>query len=161
FRNGIDYDIYAQRIAPSGFLANPNPVIQRVADIAWDQGGFVKLSWDASYLDTDILGDPATGGAGGDVVDHYWVLRAAPPNIASRGRASVVAGASRAMSLEALGTASAAAPPSLVVTSSSATVFYWEPIQRLDALHLAHYSYVAPTTSDSTPGGNPRTMFMV
>src|SRR5207249_8767484 len=68
-RNGNNYDIYAQRVAASGYLGDPEPRISSVADVPNDNGGVVTLSWTASYLDTEAP----------YVVDHYSIYRAAPP----------------------------------------------------------------------------------
>jgi hypothetical protein len=161
YRAGFSFDIYAQLVSPSGFLAVPNPNLHPIADLPWDQGGFVNVRWDASYLDTD---EPY-------VVDHYWVLRSAPSSAitsaVAEGRVLTpeqFGAASDAVRVNAAAAAAAgeAAPNALVVTVTGADSYYWEPIKRIDALHaVAGYSYVAPTTSDSTAGGNPLTAFMV
>ncbi len=52
---GSDLDIYAQRVEPYGHLGNPEPVITSVKDVSGDQGGSIKLSWAASYLDADPI----------------------------------------------------------------------------------------------------------
>ena len=155
-----DNDIYAQLVAPSGFLGFPNPLLQPICDIPWDQGSRVKVSWDASYLDTD---EPY-------FVNHYWVLRSAPSSritsALAEGRVLTPEQFGAASDPVRTGAAAGAAGEStanaLVVTGAGANSYYWEPLQRFDALHaVAGYSYVAPTTSDSTAGGNPLTAFMV
>src|SRR5262249_53764407 len=68
YRNG-GQDTYCQRIDPSSYLGNPNPnFISPLLDWPLDQGGFVDLKWEASYLENE---DPF-------VVDHYWVERQIP-----------------------------------------------------------------------------------
>ena len=47
-------DIYAQRIEPYGYIADPSPRITSVEDIPADQGGWVKVSWTASYVDNEF-----------------------------------------------------------------------------------------------------------
>lgn len=50
-RNGVDVDIYAQKIDRNGEPGSANPTIVAVRDIANDQGGKVRLLWTASQLD--------------------------------------------------------------------------------------------------------------
>lgn len=51
YRNDPNYkDIYAQRIERNGYWGYPAPNIASVRDVPGDQGGYVSLSWDASYL---------------------------------------------------------------------------------------------------------------
>lgn len=51
-----DFDIYAQRLDALGYLGDPAPRILSVTDIPGDQGGEVKVSWTASYLDDGTVG---------------------------------------------------------------------------------------------------------
>src|SRR5262249_24252161 len=115
-----------------------------VKDIAGDQGGRVDVMWNASWLDTD----PS------QVVDHYWVMRAlhhyAPPAGARplASAASMVAGRPR--------------PGGIFTSVQGGAVYYWESLAYVQANHsVPGYSYVAPTTGDSTGAYNPRTYFMV
>jgi len=150
-RNGTDYDVYCQLIAPSGFLAVPNPLLMPIHDVPWDQGGLVDVQWDASYLDTV---EPFE-------VDHYWVLRTAPPELVSSAieQGHVLAPEQLDAALDPAGGGTGRW---VVLTGSGANAFYWEPLQRIAALHtVADYSVVAPTTTDSTAAGNPLTAFMV
>lgn len=48
---GGTYDIYAQRVDSYGYLGHVRSDITAVRDVANDQGGRVKLSWRASYID--------------------------------------------------------------------------------------------------------------
>ena len=145
-RTGTNVDIYAQRVAPSGYLGNPEPGITSVRDIPNDNGGKVKLSWNASYLDTE---QPY-------FVDHYWIFRNAPPALATQALAQGARLLSRS-DAEPEGRERA-----FLATTESATTYYWEFIASSPAAHFTStYSYVASTTSDSMGAGNPRTAFMV
>ncbi|HTP79120.1 MAG TPA: T9SS type A sorting domain-containing protein [Bacteroidota bacterium] len=50
-RNGPD-NIYAQRVDRYMLLGTTEPSIARVADVANDQGGHVRVLWNPTYLDT-------------------------------------------------------------------------------------------------------------
>jgi hypothetical protein len=141
FRNGTE-DIYAQRVERYGQLGNPEPVITGVEDVANDQGGFVKLSWNASYLDAD----PIYG------VYEYRVFRSAPVSLAMS-----------AVSRRAVTEDSdvAVREGALLALASTGTTVYWEYVGTQAAEVFAGYSRVVATTSDSIAGSNPRTLFMV
>ena len=144
FRNS-DYDIYAQRFERFGRLGNPEPVIASVRDVPGDQGGRVKLSWNASYLDTYP----------GYEIASYDVWRSAPP---AQALLAVAAGA-RLLS-EGESPASTRGLQFMAQASSGQTL-YWEFVANHQADGLAGYSSVVPTTSDSAGTANPRTLFMV
>ncbi len=132
-------DIYAQRIGPFGRLGSPEPHIAGVHDVPWDQGGHVKVTWDASTLDTQRDGE-FTG---------YDILRASP---GKAGGAVAILGDD----LAALRTGD------LVAVPRSGATTYWEYMTSVPALHfVANYAYVSPTTSDSMAVANPLTSFMV
>jgi len=143
YRSGTtNSDIYAQRVERYGQLGNPEPVISKVKDVPNDQGGFVKVSWDASYLDVD----PIYG------VSEYRVFRSAPVFLATSAvsRRAVTEDSDVAVREGAL----------LALESAGATV-YWEYVGTQAAEAFAGYSRVVATTSDSIAGSNPRTLFMV
>jgi hypothetical protein len=143
-RGSASGDLYAQRVARFGQLGAPEAVLLPVADVPDDQGGRVKLSWDASWLDR----------AGSSFVTGYDVLRSVPPQLASLR----VARGARVRA----GLAGEVAPGELVAIVTGTTVAYWELLTTVPALHyLDGYSLVAPTTSDSLPGSNPLTSFMI
>jgi len=50
-RNSVTYDLYAQRVTRGGYWGYPCPDFNGVADVPFDQGGSVLLSWGASRLD--------------------------------------------------------------------------------------------------------------
>jgi hypothetical protein len=141
---GATFDLYAQRVARHGVLGTPEPVIASVRDVPNDQGGKVKLSWDASWLDTD----PSA------VVDHYWIFRSVPP-------ASAQAALRRGARLSGTPTR-APGHRELFATTDGVQTLYWEFVANQQAFHiLSGYSYIATTTGDSTGAYNPPTMFMV
>ena len=146
--NDVATDVYAQRISGNGYLGNPEPGIVSVRDVPNDNGGKVKLSWTGSYLDTE---QPY-------VVDHYWIFRNAPPNVAQQalehGALLLAPGDPEPLPGEQ---AFFAAPRGM-----DATAYYWEYVASSPAAHFtSNYSYVASTTSDSMGAGNPKTAFMV
>jgi hypothetical protein len=144
-RGGSNYDLYAQRIEHNGKLGNPEPSIASVRDVAGDQGGTVKVSWNASYLDADPDYE----------ITSYRLWRSAPaasPAAAARTGAGMAATNDPDL---------AAASHRLLVTSVQATNYYWESVGLAQAAGLAGYSLTAPTTTDSVSGSNPRTAFMV
>jgi hypothetical protein len=138
-------DAYAQRIERYGRLGNPEPAIASVRDVANDQGGRVRVSWNASYLDAY----PTLG------VSAYWLWRQVPAAIA---QAALRAGAR----LESDAEESAPAAGRLFrITRLSAQSYYWEYVASQIANGFPAYSVVASTLSDSLPGSSPRTVFMV
>lgn len=64
----VGQDIYAQRVDRTGWLGDPAPVLAGVADRPDDQGGQVRLTWNASWL--DAWGQPG--------VTAYHVLNRRP-----------------------------------------------------------------------------------
>ena len=126
-------------------VESPAPVLLAVRDVINDQGGRVKLMWNASYLDLA----PWYG------IDSYWILRSAPSTAASR----ALPAATLAASPE-----SAAAQPragALVAMPRNGVTTYWEFLASQPAFHMPNDSYVAATTCDSLPGSNPLTAFMI
>jgi hypothetical protein len=144
YRNG-NSDVYAQRVARLGYLGTPEAEITGVKDVSADQGGKVKLSWNASWV--DLAGDPS--------VSLYEVWRSVP---ASRVAAAAVLGARVARDF-------AIAPlPGLAsyVQPAGAHGYAWEFVSAQAANHyIPSYSLVAATEQDSTALGRPKTAFMV
>ena len=138
-----DYDIYAQRIERFGFLGNPEPVSAGVRDVPNDQGGRVKLSWSASYLDVD----PVYG------VFDYVVWRSVPPS-ALTAQLLLARGATH-------DAAEAAADGRYLILTNAGADYYWESVATQMAAGLAGYSIPVATLSDSIAASNPRTAFMV
>ena len=132
-------------IALAGTPTRPEPVIVAVKDVPNDQGGKMKLSWDASTFDTQ----PSP------IVDHYWVLRSVPPRVA-------LTRIARGDRVHALGAGPLGDPAGRIYTSLATTTIYWELVATVQALHFFDgYSYVVPTVSDSTPTSNPYTLLLV
>ncbi len=71
-RNSPTTDIYAQRIHFFGQLGSPEPKIVSAKDVANDQGGQVRVSWNASYLDVGP----------GSLCTEYRVWRKVPTALA-------------------------------------------------------------------------------
>ncbi len=145
-RASSNADIYAERVARFGYIGTPEAEIVGVTDVPNDNGGKVKLSWNASYLDQNS--DPNLAA--------YDVLRSVPA-------AAALARLQRGARL-ASGLAQAASPEAdqLFVTRANGQNYYWEYLASVNALHyVSGYSYVAPTTGDSTGAGNRLTAFMV
>jgi FlgD Ig-like domain len=144
-RNGAGNDIYAQRIDAFGYIGSAEPASAGVRDVPNDQGGKVKVSWTASYLDLPPY----------NFIDAYWILRSAPPNSVTEARARG-ARVSADLSVE---------PEPGVRTffalPDRATDYAWEFVASEPPLHVPSYSYVAATTGDSLGAGNPRTAFMI
>jgi hypothetical protein len=139
-------DIYAERIARFGYLGTPEAEIASVRDVPGDNGGKVKLSWNASYL--DINGDSN--------LSAYDILRSVPPQVAA---ARLQHGA-RPLSSPAAALRSGG--DRLLLTQANAQTYYWEYLTSISALHyVSGYSTIAPTLEDSTSAGAPRTAFMV
>lgn len=136
-------DVYAQRIDVYGYLGDPAPVLRGVRDVSHDQGGRVVVEWDPSHL--DAFPDY--------VIGQYSVWRNVPDasawvaDPAAIDRGGAVAAAATGVKLRRLG--------------AQGTATYWEYVGSVPARGLAGYSSVVPTTSDSLPGANPLTSFMV
>ena len=138
-------NIYAQRIESFGRLGNPEAVILSAKDVPNDQGGHLKLSWNASYLDAAPYNE----------IKQYEVWRSIPPAAAE---ARMKAGAP----IASVGERSSLVPGrSLRTTGFGAQVIAWEYVGAEPAHRLAAYSYDVPTTSDSIGAGNPLTQLMV
>jgi hypothetical protein len=135
-------DIYCQRVERYGQLGNPEPAILDVSDVKNDQGGFVKVSWTASYLDAD----PTYG------IAEYRVFRSVPGAFAAQ------AARLRGTTVES---DVAVREGRLLVQPSAVNVTSWEYVGSTTAEAFAQYSRVVATTADSVGGNNPLTYFMV
>src|SRR4029079_1985737 len=69
----VAMQVHAQRIDRFGALANPEPAMSGVTDVRGDQGGHVRLLWNASYLDADLYSS----------FWSYYVWRQAPASLAT------------------------------------------------------------------------------
>jgi hypothetical protein len=141
FRFAGTADIYAQRVARTGELGAPEPAITGLDDVPNDQGGKLRLAWDASWLDWDS--SPA-------LVDHYRIYRSLPPN-----------GAGVEASLAAVTDPHEHA---FLAELASTTDYAWEQVATVDAQNawfLTSYGATVSTLGDSTAAGNPTTAFLV
>lgn len=144
--NGAPQQGYAQRIDRWGYLG-AQASLASVKDVPADQGGRVKLAWDASPLDAF----PSA------VLTDYRVFRSVPA------AAALAALAEGKAVLRGSGVRETAARGmrEFVTTTFAAATYYWESLATLSAQQLAGYSYLAATAQDSIGAGNPRTLFMV
>jgi hypothetical protein len=142
-RSGSTYDVYAQRVARFGYLGTPEAEIIAARDVPNDNGGTVRLSWNASWLDSNS--DPNLA--------WYEIYRSVPPHYASK------AVARGARLLRDFREAPATGSEAVVMGAAG---YAWEYLTTQNALHyIPSYSYLAPTASDSTGYQNPRTAFMI
>ncbi|HYJ33295.1 MAG TPA: FlgD immunoglobulin-like domain containing protein [Candidatus Binatia bacterium] len=145
----VAMQVHAQRIDRFGALANPEPAMSGVTDVRGDQGGHVRLAWNASYLDADPYYS----------ISSYYVWRQAPASLAS---AAIQRGArwvdDPASLQAAIGTGSSA---TRLFRHSASSAYAWEFVASQSANGSTQYTFVAPTTRDSLPNANPRTSFMV
>jgi hypothetical protein len=137
--------VYAQRVDRWGYLG-AEPGIAGAKDVPNDQGGHVKVSWDASPLENDPLYEN---------IESYRVYRSVPPNLAALAPA-----AGGGLVADGLPVPDGV-HDGLLVTTQGAQTYYWEYVATVTADHLPGYSYVVPTTGDSVEGSNPVTLFMV
>jgi hypothetical protein len=140
----LAWDVMAQRVDKFGYVG-AEPQIVKVRDVRNDQGGWVEIQWNASRLDAP--GDPT--------VADYSIWRQVPVLAA---QAAMRQGATRLVSGEPR---PADMTRALLTTGAAASAAYWEYVGQQPSRGLASYSYVAPTKSDSVPGSNPYTKFMV
>jgi len=147
FRFGASSDIFAQRVSAAGLTGFGDyeaPRLRAVVDVPNDQGGRVQLTWDASPLDLPPRNQ----------IESYWIWREAPP-------AMVAEAMRRGVAVTSWYEAGELPRPGALRSMTYETAqYFWEFIGSQAAGHFPSYSYVAPTTSDST-GSNPRTAFLV
>ena len=141
-------DVFIQHVGASGVLLVPDaesPRIASVRDVPNDQGGRVKVSWAASNQDLSPFFR----------VTEYWVWRSAP-------NSAVTSARQLGMLRSLLDLGGGEVPVGTVATTTqNQTTYYWEYVTSQPTGHLLNYSYVAATTSDSLPGSNPYTAFMI
>lgn len=143
FQQQLQNEALAKRVDRWG-MTGAEPRITSVQDVANDQGGAVRVSWDASPLDVD----PAF-----ENIEEYWLLREAPAGVAA---------ALRARGVRILRAGDAAPPAGArALVAVEGTDAAWEFVRAMPAAHLASYSAVAATTTDSSAAGNPLTRFLV
>ncbi len=134
--------VYAQHLDHYASLGDSRPTGLEARDVRGDQGGAVRLAWNASPMD----GDPDWG------ISNYWIWRQTP---ATAAQAAIAAGRGAWLG----GTGAAAA--GRVFQPAAIEGYAWELVTQQPANASAQYSYVASTTTDSLPGYNPYTVYMV
>ena len=145
-RNGATSDIYAQRIERFGKLGSPEPVLTSVRDLPNDEGGWVRVAWQASPY--DLTGDTD--------LNDYALFRSVPPNLA------IAAIASGEATLLAAGEVPGPQETGYLFTSQSDLTYAWEYLTSVTAQHMfASYALPLATTCDSAAAGNPQTAFLV
>jgi hypothetical protein len=137
-------DIKAKAVDRYGIFG-ADPAVTNVEDVPNDQGGKVKVSWNASALDTD----PAFF-----TITQYHLFRSVPPLIA---QAALASGMGTMME----GDAPLKGRRAFATTSQGPSVYYWEYLASQSAYQLPSYSFVASTSGDSVDGSNPLTAYMV
>lgn len=150
---------YAAHVDRYGFLGDATPVSAGVKDIPADQGGAVRLTWNASWMD----GDADYG------IGSYWIWRQAPltlANAAVRAGSGVWADAATPAEAAALVHGRGAGDNegstlTRIFQHDAVSPYAWEFLSTQNANGSARYSYVASTTSDSIANHNPYTAFMV
>ncbi len=147
-RNGYIYDLYGQRIERFGRLGDPQPSIVSVRDVPNDQGGQLRVSWNASYVDAY----PDFGVAG------YRLWRQVPAGTAL---SAIAAGARLLDSATDDSTIPRAGTGLYRTTTVAAATWYWELADEMPANGYPGYSLTAGTPCDSIGGSNPCTVFLV
>ncbi|MBN1886044.1 MAG: T9SS type A sorting domain-containing protein [Candidatus Krumholzibacteriota bacterium] len=143
-----DIDVYTQRVDRFGYWGWPAGTITGVDDIAGDQGGSVRVTFDRSRLD----------GGGGGVVEQYSVWR----RLSGEELAALLARGAQPVEIGELQNAEDPARPGAMRTESDRPVFHvttaggmtygWEFLDYLEATEAPQYTYDAPTHHDSIPG---------
>jgi len=145
-RNGVNDDIYAQRIERNGYWGYPAPAIAGARDVPGDQGGLVKLSWDASRL------DPWPD----EAISHYTLWRAIDP----QGVAPMQSAGARMVASP--GEVPADASEGFVrVEAAAGGAYYWELLENVTAYHFPGYATTAPTHFDSSATSSEYHYFQV
>lgn len=141
--DGVQNDLYAERIEKFGFIGVPEPVIASALDVPNDQGGRVKVSWYGSWPEL-----PPT-----DAIDYYNLFRSVPTSLV----AAEAAAGRRVVGPEE----GCESGDCFMALTAEGTTTFWEFVAQQGAFELDAYSYLVPTTGDSVGGSNPLTEFMV
>ena len=144
-RNSNTTDVFASRLDRYGFLGQTEPVITHVSDVKNDQGGKLKLTFDASYLEFDGFGQ----------VSSYDIFRSVPAALAAQ---RVASGARMTRDAAAVGADRA---HTLLLATVNAQDYAFEFIAAITALDVPSYSFIVPTLGDSVANSNPPTIVMV
>ena len=136
--------VFAHHIDRQGQFGDAAPVLTRARDVPNDQGGSIKLEWDATCLEDAAVGP----------VTEYWILRSAPPNYVT---SALAQGARLAADISILPRAG----ERLFIADPAANGYAWEWLGSQTAFHASRYSFIAATTGDSINGSNPLTAFAI
>jgi len=137
----VNYDIYAQRVEGRyGYWGHPEPTLASVSDVPGDQGGKVKVNWNASGRDE----------LNQRVISHYSIWRATD--------AATVAGI-QPVNLSDIGPNYKGR--AVRIERGPTTDYYWELVGNVDAIYRSAYSYTAATSYDSTASGGAVHQFQV
>lgn len=126
-------------------IESPSPRLLSVRDVLGDEGGRVKLTWTASFLDLNPFHS----------IESYWVLRSVP---AATAKSRLSKTDATKLVRPGSGTPVVGA---LFAFADPDTSYFWEFLATQPAFHLPNYSYTAATTTDSVAGSNPLTVFML
>jgi hypothetical protein len=137
-------DIYMQRVRGHGCL-DAAAMLTAVSDVHGDQGGRVRVAWNASPLD-----QPSNLG-----IAAYGIWRRLD------GEANRSARAAGARLLSSSPHAEDARPGVLRMVRSGTEAIFWEGVGMVLARGQPSYTFVAGTLADSTPGMIPWEVFMV
>jgi hypothetical protein len=147
YRSNVGYDIYAQRVARYGYLGTPEAEIVSVRDVPRDQGGALKVSWNASYLE----GDPY------NLVNSYKVFRSVPTGAA----ALAIARGARVVPITEDAAAIVEGERTIHTQTLGGKTYFWEYVSTVNSDFLPNYSCIVPTLQDSTSAGYSRTAVMI
>lgn len=131
-----------QHVDRFGVMGGAAPSITAVDDVPNDEGGYVSIRWNKSWLDNSPGGQ----------ISYYYVWRQVPQVAA---QAALRAGA------KLVGANEEPRVGALRATGYAATTYYWELLGSVTAMGQAGYSVVEPTRGDSIAGSNPSTLFMI
>jgi hypothetical protein len=139
---GATQRVVVQNLDRFGQPADASPQIVNVRDVPGDQGGKVRIEWNASYLDAPPY----------NAIGSYDVWRQSPPfATAAPGAHMLKDGESPAGNTGRV----------LRTTTFGAQTYYWELVAVLAAQQFAGYSYIASTTLDSIAANPGTTRFMI
>ncbi len=137
----VNYDIYAQRVDPLGYLGIANPALTKVKDVPGDQGGKVTVGWNASVYDV----------SGQHVVTYYSIWRGI--ELSARIEPSqIITPEQMQMDFKGKGYRT--------ITTSTGTTS-WEWLANMPSAYFPAYAYTAQTASDSSANGTPYFKFIV
>jgi hypothetical protein len=123
------------------------PYIQSVKDVVNDQGGHVRVSWSASYLDNEVS----------PIVDSYRLWRQVP----TASPQSLLWADNHALKPLSEDSNELIEPGSIRVEQTATGAIAWELVTTQIANAFASYSLTVETAADSTGGGLANTLYMV